>query len=221
MTYVKAQAAQRTVPSDFVVHSYHCYFVLAGDSGTPILYHVERVRDGRSFCTRTVQARQRGRAIFTVTMSFTKEDAGGAAVVTHAVTIPEGVAPPPADYEKELPGGLGTSPFESYRMEVTSKGGPPAHKTTRHWARARGKISEAGGHQAHLSALAYMSDSYFIGTISRIHGLWRFPWKVEDLDKLPENVQEHVVKMNEWEGGDKIEDMAGRPAIGMMVSLDQ
>ncbi|KAI1875955.1 uncharacterized protein JN550_001451 [Neoarthrinium moseri] len=212
-------AAQRTVPADFVVHSFHCYFVLAGDSGVPILYHVERVREGRSFCTRTVQARQRGKAIFTVTMSFTKENSGGAQQVQHAAKMPADVRPPPDDYVEEQLGG-GTSPFESYRIEVTDKDGPPELKKTRQWVRARGKISESGGHQAHLSALAYVSDSYFIGTVSRIHRLWRFPFKAEDLHKLSPEVRNHVVKLNEFEGSGSVEDMKGRPAIGMMVSLD-
>ncbi|KAI0125238.1 thioesterase-like superfamily-domain-containing protein [Xylariales sp. AK1849] len=211
-------AAQRTVPEDFVVHSFHCYFVLAGDASTPILYHVERVREGRSFSTRTVQARQRGRAIFTVTMSFTKVNSGGDLQVRHAAAMPSDVTPPPDDFEDQ-PGG-GTSPFESYRIEVTNKHGPPEHKKTRQWVRAKGKISESGGHQAHLSALAYISDSYFIGTISHIHRLWRFPFKVDDLDKLPSEVRDHVIKLNDWEGSGKVEDMKGQPSIGMMVSLD-
>ena len=81
-------AAQRTVLPSFSVHSMHCYFVLAGDPGIPIVYHVERVREGRSFATRTVQARQRGRPIFTTTMSFVKEGAGGGTVVKHAAKMP-------------------------------------------------------------------------------------------------------------------------------------
>ncbi|KAK6063738.1 Acyl-coenzyme A thioesterase 8 [Seiridium cupressi] len=211
-------AAQRTVPSNFVVHSYHCYFVLAGDAAVPILYHVERVRDGKSFCTRTVQARQRGKAIFTVTMSFTRENNGGEQQVRHAAAMPPDVRPPPEDYVEEVFGG--TSPFETYPIEVTNKDGPPERKTTRHWMRARGKISEAGGHQAHLSALAYVSDSYFIGTVSRIHKLWRFPFKPEDIDKLPPEVKDHVTKVNDFEGSGSVESMKGQPAIGMMVSLD-
>lgn len=213
-------AAQRTVPLDFVVHSYHCYFVLAGDSTVPILYHVERVRDGKSFCTRTVQARQRGRAIFTVTMSFTKDMGEEAAQreVHHAAAMPEGVRPPPEDYAEEV--GR-ESPFESYRIEVTGdKDGPVETKKTRHWVRARGRISEAGGHQAHLSALAYVSDSYFIGTVSRIHQLWRFPFRAEDFGKLSPEVKNRVTKLLEFEGSGTIDDMVGRPAIGMMVSLD-
>ncbi|KAF3014997.1 hypothetical protein E8E14_007575 [Neopestalotiopsis sp. 37M] len=216
-------AAQRTVPSDFVVHSYHCYFVLAGDSTVPILYHVERVRDGKSFCTRTVQARQRGRAIFTVTMSFTKDmgEEVASREVHHAVAMPAGVRPPPEDYDKEEFGRGGSSPFESYRIEVTGEPDePPARRKTRHWVRARGQISEAGGHQAHLSALAYVSDSYFIGTVSRIHQLWRFPFRAEDFGRLSPEVKDRVTKLLDFEGSGTIDEMKGRPAVGMMVSLD-
>jgi len=69
----------------------HCYFVLAGDSTIPILYHVERVREGRSFVTRTVQARQSGKCIFTTTISFVLEGSGGAKVLEHGWEMPEGV----------------------------------------------------------------------------------------------------------------------------------
>ena len=69
----------------------HCYFVLAGDATIPILYHVERVREGKSFMTRTVQARQRGQCIFTTTASFMREGSGGAKTVDHSWDMPEGV----------------------------------------------------------------------------------------------------------------------------------
>ena len=92
-------AAQHTVPPPspangnavYLIHSMHCYFVLAGDSAIPILYHVERVRDGRSFVTRTVQARQRGKCIFTTTLSFMREGSGGRTTVDHGWDMPEGV----------------------------------------------------------------------------------------------------------------------------------
>lgn len=67
----------------------HCYFVLAGDSKTPVLYHVERVRDGKSFITRTVQARQKGRCIFTTTLSFMRESSGGQRTMDHAWDMPD------------------------------------------------------------------------------------------------------------------------------------
>jgi acyl-CoA thioesterase 8 len=66
----------------------HCFFVLAGNEDLPILYHVERVRSGRSFATRTVQARQVGKVIFTTTMSFVRTGAGGKQLLEHAVEMP-------------------------------------------------------------------------------------------------------------------------------------
>ncbi|KAI8057966.1 HotDog domain-containing protein [Syncephalis plumigaleata] len=63
-------AATKTVPPEFSVHSLHSYFLLPGIHTLPIIYHVQRVRDGKSFITRTVKASQNGRYIFTCTCSF-------------------------------------------------------------------------------------------------------------------------------------------------------
>ncbi|GAA3442077.1 acyl-CoA thioesterase [Planomonospora venezuelensis] len=63
-------AAGRTVPQDRHVHSLHAYFIRPGDPAIPIVYNVERVRDGRSFTTRRVVAVQHGKAIFTMSASF-------------------------------------------------------------------------------------------------------------------------------------------------------
>jgi acyl-CoA thioesterase 8 len=219
-------AAQRTVPSNFTVHSMHCYFVLAGDSEIPVMYYVEHVREGKSFATRTVQARQRGKCIFTTTMSFVREKSGGKKTINHAVPLPEGLDKPCAPNGEEE----GGSPFISHRIEILNKDSKNPHeKRTRQWIKARGRISEAGGHQAHLSALAYMSDSYFIGTISRIHDLWRFGApnsnKTEGKESAPNEDmaqrEAYVKKLKEFEGfGHDLENTAGRPEIGMMVSLD-
>ena len=230
--------------ASFLVHSMHCYFVLAGDSSIPVLYHVERVREGKSFMTRTVQARQRGKCIFTTTLSFVREGSAGQEVVEHEVGRPEGVDGMIGDEddgkddeqkrEDEAMGLQSRGPFEARRMEIANStcshlfllttivkaGSSPAStsplswtkhkiprstvaslhqssqkhsnplltslfiytgsspsphtKRTHTWLRARGHVSPHAGIQAHLSALAYMSDSYFIGTISRVHGLWRF-----------------------------------------------
>jgi acyl-CoA thioesterase II len=81
-------AAHKSVPSDFLIHSMHCYFVLAGNPDVPVIYHVERIRSGRSFATRTVQARQKGKVIFTTTMSFMKEGSGGKKLVEHFRPMP-------------------------------------------------------------------------------------------------------------------------------------
>ncbi|KAH0388749.1 2-isopropylmalate synthase, partial [Aureobasidium melanogenum] len=228
-------AAQRTVRDDFTVHSMHCYFVLAGSADIPIMYHVEKVRDGRSFATRTVQARQRGRPIFTTTMSFVRENSGGSERVEHAIDMP--AVPEPSDDLNLLE--LNDSPFECQRIHILNhESDRPQDKKTRQWIKARGKISPSGGHQAHLSALAYMSDSWFIGTVSRVHRLWRFSTADKDgksaidnsvLEKLRDMDDDTLRRM---QGMDEdviislrnMKDINSaehrRPEVGMMVSLD-
>jgi acyl-CoA thioesterase 8 len=228
-------AAQLTVPANFTVHSMHCYFVLAGDSEIPVMYYVEHIRSGKSFATRTVQAKQRGKAIFTTTMSFVRENSCGKKTVQHAVPLPEDIRRPesiPWEAEENAVG----SPFLSRRIEILNADSKHPHeKRTRQWIKARGRISDAGGHQAHLSALAYISDSYFIGTVSRIHDLWRFgsptnlPISSKDGEKgdlvsdlkLREVYFKKVKEAQEMEGAEPdLTNEKGRPEIGMMVSLD-
>jgi acyl-CoA thioesterase II len=226
-------AAQRTVPHNFTVHSMHCYFVLAGDSEIPVMYYVEHVREGKSFATRTVQARQRGKCIFTTTMSFVRENSGGKKTVQHSVPIPQNLRMPVEETvseERENARLTGGSPFVSQQIEILNSGSSNPHeKKTRHWIKARGRISPEGGHQAHLSALAYMSDSYFIGTVSRIHDLWRFGAPSNPKIKATnESVasdmavrEELIKKQQESEGmGHDPHNAAKRPEVGMMVSLD-
>ncbi|KAG9500146.1 hypothetical protein J7337_008614 [Fusarium musae] len=218
-------AAQKTVPETFLVHSCHCYFLLAGNSEIPILYHVERVRDGRSYSTRTVQARQKGACIFTTTISFVRETPPEKKrrEVSHAASLPKDVSPPTDDWDGE-PEWARTGPFQSHRIEVLGAQDPnckPQDRKSRQWMRSRQKISAGGGHQAHLNALAYMSDSYFIGTVSRLHGLWRFPFSPEEVPSLDEKTQEQVKSLCEFEGmGSNVEDWKGRAQVGMLVSLD-
>ena len=69
-------AAGRTVPEDRPVHSLHAYFIRPGDPAVPLVYLVERVRDGRSFTTRRVSAIQHGKTIFTLSASFHHDEPG-------------------------------------------------------------------------------------------------------------------------------------------------
>ena len=103
-----------------------------------------------------------------------REGAGGKEVVEHHHPMPvEDVGEPREMDEEDLYRGK-FSPFVSQRIDILNDGSAETHtKKARQWIKARGVISEAGGHQAHLSALAYMSDSYFIGTVARVHKLWR------------------------------------------------
>ncbi|KAH1957639.1 hypothetical protein KXW61_005520 [Aspergillus fumigatus] len=233
-------AAMRTVPTDFAVHSMHCYFVLAGDSEIPILYHVERVRDGRSFITRTVQARQRGRPIFTTTLSFSRANSGGKKRLEHVTPKPS-LADPAEGTRGSLEDSRG--PFETHRAGTVNRDSPnPEDKRVRRFARARGRISEAGGHQAHLSALAYITDSYFIGTVARVQNIPRFSSPAElrralqalknpsDLDD--EDIARAIKELKEEEAADLRRRLEGalsqatnqpkedRKEVGMMVSLD-
>lgn len=250
-------AAQHTIPSHlYTVHSMHCYFVLAGDANVPILYHVERVRDGKSFVTRTVQARQKGRCIFTTTISFMRGGSGGERCVEHASTMPEGLEVPPEGNGKEVNGGGDDTPFESVRVFGGGRVSHPQDKKLRQWIRARGRISDLDtdavtgtgpfvraedgaidnhNHQAHLSALAYMSDSYFIGTVARVHNLERFASKrsIERtlrsftgseaersaMKTYLERIAEEETRENEEAKSSGTKSPDDR-RIGMMVSLD-
>ena len=78
-------AASRTVAEDRHAHSLHGYFLRAGDTETPILYKVERIRDGRSFTTRQVVAIQKGQPIFTMSISFQIAEEG----LTHQFPMPD------------------------------------------------------------------------------------------------------------------------------------
>lgn len=83
-------AATRTVAPDLVPHSLHSYFLLPGDAYTPYIYTVERLRDGKSFAMRRVIARQKGQAVFHMSVSFQKRETG----FTHQHPMPRDVPPP-------------------------------------------------------------------------------------------------------------------------------
>jgi acyl-CoA thioesterase II len=84
-------AAIRTVPEPFACHSLHSYFLRAGNPKVPIIYDVESIRDGRSFRTKRVAARQHGRPIFFLTANFQMPEQG----LEHQDRMPD--VPPPED----------------------------------------------------------------------------------------------------------------------------
>ena len=83
-------AANRTVEENRYVHSLHAYFVLAGNLELPILYEVERIRDGRSFTTRNIKAIQNGKVIFNMIASFQIEEEG----YSHQIEMPKNIQAP-------------------------------------------------------------------------------------------------------------------------------
>ena len=91
-------AASRTVEPDRKAHSLHAYFLRPGDPGVPIIYEVDRIRDGRSFVTRRVVAIQHGHAIFSMSASFQVEEAG----LDHQTPMPKVPSPEDLISEDEL-----------------------------------------------------------------------------------------------------------------------
>ena len=89
-------AARRTVDQPREAHSLHGYFILPGDIAAPIVYFVDRLRDGRSFTTRAVTAIQHGRAIFNLSVSFQVKEEG----IVHQPSMPS--VPPPESVPSEL-----------------------------------------------------------------------------------------------------------------------
>ena len=82
-------AAYQTVPEDRIAHSMHGYFILGGDINVPINYHVDNIRDGKSFTTRRVIAYQKGKAIFIMAASFQLNQEG----VNHQINMPNVLTP--------------------------------------------------------------------------------------------------------------------------------
>ena len=88
-------AASRTVDDDRHAHSLHGYFLRPGDTTLPILYTVDRIRDGKSFTTRRVVAVQKGKPIFSMSISFQGDEAG----FSHQAEMPD--VPPPEELKTE------------------------------------------------------------------------------------------------------------------------
>ncbi len=174
-------AAQRSV-DDSAPHSLHAYFILAGDPSEPIAYEVERVRDGRSFATRRVVARQRSEVIFIMSVSFQREEEG---VLEHAFPAPS-VARPEEVYDPfVLPPGASPEQGEKlqsffdrirpiefrpldplrYRPAQPGQLGDP-HQSV--WIRIREPLPDDPAIQR--AALAYLSDMTLIDTVLIAHG---------------------------------------------------
>ncbi len=174
------KAATLTVPKDRIVHSLHGYFILPGDVKKPIIYDVDRIRDGGSFTTRRVVAIQNGRAIFNSSASFQIREEG----LDHQIAMPnvphpdnlmnaEGLA---EAYKKHLPQEVINSllrprPIEFRPVEKPfflnpGKGSPYSHV----WMRANGKMP-ADDVVAHRTVLAYASDYNLLSTALQPHGV--------------------------------------------------
>lgn len=171
-------AAVQTVPEDRYVHSFHAYFVLPGDVTIPIIFEVDRIRDGGSFTTRSVKAIQRGKAIFNMSASFQLEQQG----FDHQIDMPQ--VPPPEElanweglareYGDDLPSNLRRfleldRPLEFKPVERHNPIQPEAHPPFKHvWMRSRGTIPDEK--KWHQVVLAYASDYNLLTTALLPHG---------------------------------------------------
>lgn len=167
-------AAQRTVQGA-LSHSMHAYFILAGDPSVPIIYEVERVRDGRSFTTRRVVAMQHGRPIFITSVSFHRDEPG----LDHQMALPEGVPPPeevpavsdlPADKLAALSNIERDYWLRSRPIDLRPVGlGEPRGEPRRYlWFRAYDAMAE--DQALHRAVLAYASDMTLLEAAAWVHG---------------------------------------------------
>jgi acyl-CoA thioesterase-2 len=154
-------AAARTV-EERLVHSLHCYFVLAGDPKVPILFKVDRIRDGGSFTTRNVVAIQHGEAIFSMSASFHKAEQG----FSHQFAMPDVPDPDTLPSEDEIrakvPEHLGAfwkleRPIEMRPVDAESYLSAEKRDPTNFiWFRTKGAMPDDA--VLHRCALAYASD---------------------------------------------------------------
>jgi acyl-CoA thioesterase-2 len=175
-------AAAQTVPAERHVHSLQAYFLRPGDAQKPIVYEVDRIRDGASFTTRRVVAVQAGRPIFHMSSSFQLEEPG----YDHADVMPDVAPPEGLPSERELWGRsihkipeafrswtLGEKPIELRPVDPIDpfavEKRPADHAM---WVRAAGSLPHDGA--LHRYLLAYCSDFGFLGTAMRPHGVHLF-----------------------------------------------
>ena len=170
-------AAGRTVPANRPVHSLHAYFIRPGDPAVPIVYTVDRVRDGRSFTTRRVSAIQHGETIFTLSASFHCPEPGP----EHADPMPD--VPPPQMVERtsdRLIRLLGAVPPQMVDNPIDLRSvGPlsveaerdPALRTTRNlvWLRVNGELPDDP--LLHVCLMTYASDMTLLDSVLLGHGL--------------------------------------------------
>lgn len=164
-------AAHQTVPEGRMVHSFHGYFLLTGDISVPIVYDVQRSRDGGSFTTRRVTAIQKGSPIFILAASFQDYKEG----FDHQIDMPDVPDPDDLQNDKELIMHLRERapklykrfnherPIEFRPVEIHDPLNPKSTEPFRHvWLKAKGTLPDAL--RAHQEVLAYASDYNLLGT---------------------------------------------------------
>ena len=174
-----AQATMDSAGEARSAHSLHAYFLRAGDIEHPIVYHVDRTRDGGSFSVRRVTAIQHGQVIFFCAASFQQDEDGG----EHQLSMPE--VPKPEDLEPapalspeqlaKLPTKVQRwlsrqGPFEFRHVYPRDELNPPKRPPYQQvWFRLTEKVGDAP--ELHRALLAYASDFHLLGTATFPHGI--------------------------------------------------
>jgi acyl-CoA thioesterase-2 len=170
-------AAGRTVPPDRRVHSLHAYFIRPGDPAVPLVYLVERVRDGRSFTTRRVTVVQHGKTIFTLSASFQQPEVGG---FEHFMPMPQ--VPGPEEVEptwvrlQRLFGPVAEDYSRDSPIDIRHVG-PLSVEVERDpslasdsnivWLRADGELPDDP--LLHVCLMTYASDMTLLDTVLHAH----------------------------------------------------
>lgn len=171
-------AATRSVESHYVLHSLHSYFLRPGDTTVPIVYDVERIRDGRSFVTRRVSARQHGRPIYYMTANFQIPEPG----LEHQDRMPEVPSPEQGMPLVELARSRGPEAAEQWEREwsaldiryvgITGQGlpeDPDQPARARLWIKVDGEL--AADPTVQQAAFTYASDLTLLGAALVPHGI--------------------------------------------------
>ncbi|MBQ0924718.1 acyl-CoA thioesterase II [Saccharopolyspora endophytica] len=171
-------AAGRTVPEERRVHSLHAYFIRPGDPSIPIVYEVDRTRDGRSFTTRRVVALQRGKTIFSLSASFQLDEDG----IDHAEPMPE--VPDPESlptFGERLGESLSKlGPPQPRPIDVryvteppwVSRENGPREARNQVWMRADGALAVPDDHLLHVCIAAFASDMTLLDAPLARHGVY-------------------------------------------------
>lgn len=171
-------AAQKTVDDDRFVHSLHAYFMRPGDPLVPIVYQVERIRDGASFCTRRVVAIQHGKAIFSMSASFQIFEDG----FEHQIKMPDVTPPEKLMSEEQMQAAfLAKAPasirkYWSNKRPIEIRPVSLTHYISKEklepqqdiWVRAVGDVPADPRLQSAI--LAYLSDMTLLDTSLYAHG---------------------------------------------------
>src|SRR5690606_2687537 len=172
-------AARATLTSPRFAHSLHAYFLRAGDINAPIVYQIDRTRDGGSFSVRRVTAIQHGQVIFFMAASFQGDEPGAEHQASMpSVPMPEDLDPSPSVPDKvlaTLPDKIQRwlsreGPFEFRHVYPRDELNPPKRPPQQQvWFRLTDRVGDAP--ELHQALLAYASDFQLLGTATYPHGI--------------------------------------------------